>query len=153
MPNRYQGDTGAVAPQVSNYGDVRSPNTTRPTEYTPYQSQASCTYPPAPDPRHYSSHLRSMRHPRYTFLPTTDSRQNNAQMSMQPDFLESAPVGQYPNQESSRFFALDSLQDLTKELHTKSPFASASGGFGDVWKCYLVKSNGIIEVGPASSIP
>ncbi|KAJ8583360.1 hypothetical protein M405DRAFT_514031 [Rhizopogon salebrosus TDB-379] len=153
MPNRYQIDSGAVAPQVPNYGDIHLPNTTHPAEYAPYPSQASCTYPPAPDPRRHSSHLRPMHHSQYTLLPTTYSSQNNAQMSMQPDHLENAPVEQHPNQESSRFFALDSLQDLTKDLHTKSSFANASGGFGDIWKCYLVKSNGIIEVGPASSIP
>jgi hypothetical protein len=151
MPNRYQGDNGAVAPQVSPYSDVRSPNTTRPTEYPPHQIQASYTYPPAPDPRHHPNHLQSMHHSQHNSLPTTDSRQNNAQMLMNSDYFQNAPAGQYANQESSRF-ALDSLQDLTNEIQGRPPFATASGGFWDIWKCYLVKSDGTVEVGAVSSI-
>lgn len=63
MPDRYQGSYGAVAPHVSNYGDIRSPTATYPTEYTPFpQSQTSYSYPPVPDPRHHSSQLPSMHH-------------------------------------------------------------------------------------------
>ncbi|KAG2150514.1 hypothetical protein DEU56DRAFT_908752 [Suillus clintonianus] len=62
MPDRYQGTYGAVAPHVSNYGDIRSPTATYPTEYAPYPSQTSYSYPPVPDPRHHSSQLPSMHH-------------------------------------------------------------------------------------------
>ncbi|KAJ8580634.1 hypothetical protein M405DRAFT_847515 [Rhizopogon salebrosus TDB-379] len=66
-------------------------------------------------------------------------------MSMNSDYFQNAPAGQYANQESSRF-ALDSLQDLTNEIQGRPPFATASGGFWDIWKCYLVKSDGTVEV-------
>lgn len=62
MPDRYQGSYGAVAPLVSNYGDIRSPTATYPTEYAPYPNQNSYSYPPVPDPRHHSSQLPSMHH-------------------------------------------------------------------------------------------
>ncbi|KAG1770475.1 hypothetical protein EDD22DRAFT_68861 [Suillus occidentalis] len=62
MPDRYQGSYGAVAPLVSNYGDIRSPTATYPTEYAPYPNQTSYSYPPVPDPRHHSSQLPSMHH-------------------------------------------------------------------------------------------
>ncbi|KAG1737672.1 hypothetical protein EDB19DRAFT_1829451 [Suillus lakei] len=62
MPDRYQGSYGAVAPHVSNYGDIRSPTATYPTEYAPYPNQTSYSYPPVPDPRHHSSQLPSMHH-------------------------------------------------------------------------------------------
>jgi hypothetical protein len=73
-------------------------------------------------------------------------------MSKQSDFLEDAPTeerGKQVSLDSAPYF----LPDLTKELHGRGSFAIASGGFGDIWKCQLVKSNGIMEVGPASSIP
>ncbi|KAG2078888.1 homeobox-domain-containing protein [Suillus decipiens] len=62
MPDRYQGNYGAVAPLVSNYGDIRSPTATYPTEYAPYPNQTSYSYPPVPDPRHHSSQLPSVHH-------------------------------------------------------------------------------------------
>jgi hypothetical protein len=81
-----------------------------------------------------------------------DSGHNDTQMLKQSDSLEEAPTEEQVKQES-----LDSkpyfLPDLTKELCGRGSFAIASGGFGDIWKCQLVKSNGIIEVGPDSSIP
>ena len=41
-----------------------------------------------------------------------------------------------------------SLQDLTEEIQ-KSAYAIAAGGFGDIWKCELVKPNGTVEVAQA----
>jgi hypothetical protein len=87
-----------------------------------------------------------------TSLSITDSGQNDTQMSEQSDSLEEAPTEEQVKQESldsARYF----LPDLTKELHGRGSFPIASGGFGDIWKCQLVTSNGIIQVGPASSIP
>jgi hypothetical protein len=151
MPDSYQDSCGA-APHVPTYDDIRSSNTTYPTEYTPYMSQTSCSYSPVPDPRHHSSRLPSMHRSQQTLLSTTDSGQNEARMSKQSDSLKKAPTegrGKQKSLDSAPFF----LPDLTKELQGRGPFAIASGGFGDIWKCQLVKSNGIIEVGPASSIP
>ncbi|KAG1734711.1 uncharacterized protein EDB91DRAFT_583911 [Suillus paluster] len=66
VSERYQGSYGAVAPHVSNYGDIRSPTATYPTEYSsaPYPPQTSSySYPPVPDPRHHhSSQISSMHH-------------------------------------------------------------------------------------------
>ncbi|KAJ8584333.1 hypothetical protein M405DRAFT_468436 [Rhizopogon salebrosus TDB-379] len=149
MPDRYRRGYGA-APHVSTYGDICSSNTTYPTEYTPYLSQMS--YSPVPDPRHHSSRLPSMHRSQQTLLSISNSGQNDARMSKQLDSLEDAPTGERGKQDSLDS-APYSLQDLTKELQGRSPFAIASGGFGDIWKCHLVKSNGIIEVGSASSIP
>jgi hypothetical protein len=151
MPNRYQRDYGA-APHVSTYGDIRLSNTTYPTDYSPYLSQTSCSYSPVPDLRHHSSRLPSMHRSQQTLLSIMDSGHNDTQMLKQSDSLEEAPTEEQVKQES-----LDSapyfLPDLTKELRGRGSFAIASGGFGDIWKCQLVKSNGIIEVGPDSSIP
>jgi serine/threonine protein kinase len=40
----------------------------------------------------------------------------------------------------------DSLEDLTNELQGKSRYPIAFGGFGDIWKCDLVKPSGTIQV-------
>ncbi|KAG1747598.1 kinase-like domain-containing protein [Suillus lakei] len=48
-------------------------------------------------------------------------------------------------QQSARS-ASGSLQDLTNELQDRSPFAIACGGYGDIYKCYLVKPDGTVPV-------
>jgi hypothetical protein len=150
MPDRYQGGYGA-APYVPTCGDIHSSNTTYLTDYTPYTSQTSCSYSPVPDPCHHSRHLPSMHRSQQTLLSTTDSGQNDARRSKQSDSLEKAPIEGRGKQES-----LDSApyspQNLTKELQGRSPHPVASGGSGDIWKCYLVRTNGTVQVGPASSI-
>ncbi|KAG1811891.1 uncharacterized protein BJ212DRAFT_1373920 [Suillus subaureus] len=40
----------------------------------------------------------------------------------------------------------DSLEDLTNELQRRSRYPIASGGFGDIWKCDLVKPSGTVQV-------
>jgi hypothetical protein len=75
---------------------------------------------------------------------TIDSEQNNAQISKRSDSLEE----EQDNQKSSKI-----LQNLTNELQGRSSFAMASGGFGDIWKCYLVNCDEIVEVCSAPSIP
>jgi hypothetical protein len=47
--------------------------------------------------------------------------------------------------------ASDSLEDLTNELQRRSRYPIAFGGFGDIWKCDLVKASGTIQVGSACS--
>lgn len=42
---------------------------------------------------------------------------------------------------------LNSLQDLTNQLQGRSNYPITSGGFGDIWKCELVKSDETIQVG------
>ncbi|OAX32713.1 hypothetical protein K503DRAFT_587291 [Rhizopogon vinicolor AM-OR11-026] len=42
--------------------------------------------------------------------------------------------------------ASHSLQDLTNHLQGRSDYPIASGGFGDIWKCELVKSNETVDV-------
>jgi len=42
-------------------------------------------------------------------------------------------------------------QDLTNELQGRSRYPITSGGFGDIWKCELVKPDGTVRVCPASS--
>jgi len=44
-------------------------------------------------------------------------------------------------------------QDLTNELQGRSRFPVASGGFGDIWKCELVKPDESVQVCPASPTP
>ncbi|KAG2752828.1 kinase-like protein [Suillus brevipes Sb2] len=39
-----------------------------------------------------------------------------------------------------------SSQDLTNEPQGRSRYPIASGGFGDIWKCDLVKADGIVQV-------
>jgi hypothetical protein len=46
-----------------------------------------------------------------------------------------------------------SSQDLTNELQGRSRYPIASGGFGDTWKCDLVKTDWIVQVCPASALP
>jgi hypothetical protein len=46
----------------------------------------------------------------------------------------------------------DTLQDFTNQLQRKSNHPVTSGGFGDIWKCNLVKLNEVVQVGPAQSI-
>ncbi|KAG1744293.1 kinase-like domain-containing protein [Suillus lakei] len=41
---------------------------------------------------------------------------------------------------------LDSPKDLTNELQGRSPYPVASGGFGDIWKCELVKHSETVQV-------
>jgi homeobox protein YOX1/YHP1 len=62
MPDGYQGSYGAVAPHAPNYGDIRSPPTTYPTEYIPHPSQMSYSYASVPGSRHHPSHLPTMHH-------------------------------------------------------------------------------------------
>jgi len=52
---------------------------------------------------------------------------------------------QQPNHEFLTF-KLDSSQDLTKELQKISQYPVAFGGFGDIWKCDLVKPGGNVQV-------
>jgi hypothetical protein len=40
----------------------------------------------------------------------------------------------------------DSPEGLTNELQRRSSFLATSGGFGDIWKCTLLKANGNIDV-------
>ncbi|KAG1744289.1 kinase-like domain-containing protein [Suillus lakei] len=40
----------------------------------------------------------------------------------------------------------DSPQDLTNELQGRSRYRITSGGFGDIWKCDLVKPDGTVQV-------
>ncbi|KAI6032903.1 hypothetical protein F5J12DRAFT_797234 [Pisolithus orientalis] len=55
--DRWQGGTyGSVGPQL-NYGDIRSPTATYPSEYAQYQHQSSYSYPPVPDTRGHPSQL------------------------------------------------------------------------------------------------
>ncbi|KAI6121463.1 hypothetical protein F5141DRAFT_998507 [Pisolithus sp. B1] len=55
--DRWQGGAyGSVGPQL-NYGDIRSPTATYPSEYTQYQYQSSYSYPPVPDTRGHPSQL------------------------------------------------------------------------------------------------
>jgi hypothetical protein len=42
--------------------------------------------------------------------------------------------------------ASDVLQDLTDQLQGRSSYPITSGGFGDIWKCELVKLNEIVQV-------
>ncbi|KAG2108688.1 kinase-like domain-containing protein [Suillus discolor] len=49
------------------------------------------------------------------------------------------------NQESPGS-ASDFLEDLTNELQGRSRYPIASGGFGDIWKCDLVKPSGTVQV-------
>ncbi|KAG1867303.1 hypothetical protein DFJ58DRAFT_130968 [Suillus subalutaceus] len=41
-------------------------------------------------------------------------------------------------------------QDLTNELQGRSRYPITSGGFGDIWKCELVKPDGTVKACPAS---
>ncbi|KAG1764375.1 kinase-like domain-containing protein [Suillus placidus] len=49
-------------------------------------------------------------------------------------------------EESTRWEGLHSLEDLTNEVRGRSSYPSASGGFGDIWKCVLVKSSEAVQV-------
>ncbi|KAG1811896.1 uncharacterized protein BJ212DRAFT_499284 [Suillus subaureus] len=73
-----------------------------------------------------SSHLT------YTPIPTT-------QISTSPS-PEATAIVEEASQELPDSVS-DSLEDLTNELQGKSSFPAASGGFGDIWKCILVKAN------------
>ncbi|KAG2064440.1 hypothetical protein BDR04DRAFT_260005 [Suillus decipiens] len=42
-------------------------------------------------------------------------------------------------EEHTRFEELCSLKDLTNEVQEKPDYATACGGFGDIWKCVLVE--------------
>ncbi|KAG2035176.1 hypothetical protein BDR03DRAFT_545286 [Suillus americanus] len=43
-----------------------------------------------------------------------------------------------------------SPQDLTNELQGRSRYPITSGGFGDIWKCELLKPDGTVQACPAS---
>jgi hypothetical protein len=43
--------------------------------------------------------------------------------------------------------------DLTNELKGRSRYPITSGGFGDIWKCDLVKADVTVQVCPASALP
>jgi len=47
----------------------------------------------------------------------------------------------------------DSLRDLSERIEVISDRATAFGGFGDIWKCYLANSRGIGQVSLACSNP
>ncbi|KAG1778031.1 hypothetical protein EV702DRAFT_1096756 [Suillus placidus] len=49
-------------------------------------------------------------------------------------------------EESTRWEGLHSLEDLTNEVRGRSSYPIASGGFGDIWKCVLVKSSEAVQV-------
>jgi hypothetical protein len=49
--------------------------------------------------------------------------------------------------------ASGSPQDLTDQLQGRSNYPIASGGFGDIWKCDLVKLNEIVQVWSACGTP
>ncbi|KAG2035684.1 hypothetical protein BDR03DRAFT_514792 [Suillus americanus] len=44
------------------------------------------------------------------------------------------------------------LQDLTKELQNRSTFPVTCGGYGDIYRCYIVKPDGTIPVRPACAL-
>lgn len=44
------------------------------------------------------------------------------------------------------------LQDLTKELQKSSPFPITCGGFGDIYKCQLVRPDGTVPVRPVCAL-
>ncbi|KAG2140609.1 kinase-like domain-containing protein [Suillus clintonianus] len=49
-------------------------------------------------------------------------------------------------EERRRWEELNSLEDLTNDVQGRLSYPSASGGFGDIWKCVLVKSNRAVQV-------
>ncbi|OAX34041.1 kinase-like protein [Rhizopogon vinicolor AM-OR11-026] len=59
-------------------------------------------------------------------------------------YSESTATEEQTSQESSD--ASDSLQDLTNQLQGRSNYPITSGGFGDIWKCELVKLNETVQV-------
>ncbi|OAX30934.1 kinase-like protein, partial [Rhizopogon vinicolor AM-OR11-026] len=59
-------------------------------------------------------------------------------------YSKSTATEKQPRQESTD--ASDSLQDLTNYLQGKSDYPIASGGYGDIWKCELVKASETVEV-------
>ncbi|OAX30887.1 hypothetical protein K503DRAFT_806602 [Rhizopogon vinicolor AM-OR11-026] len=59
-------------------------------------------------------------------------------------YSESTATGAQTRQESMD--VSDSLPDLTNHLQGRSDYPIASGGFGDIWKCELVKLNETVEV-------
>ncbi|OAX35236.1 kinase-like protein [Rhizopogon vinicolor AM-OR11-026] len=60
-----------------------------------------------------------------------------------PD-AESTPVEQPTSQGSMH--ASDLLQDLTDQLQGRSNYPITSGGFGDIWRCELVKLDETVQV-------
>ncbi|KAG1719937.1 kinase-like domain-containing protein [Suillus lakei] len=55
------------------------------------------------------------------------------------------PTGEWVSHEFQGFKS-DSPKDLTDKLKKISPYPVAGGGFGDIWKCDLVKPNGNVQV-------
>jgi hypothetical protein len=50
------------------------------------------------------------------------------------------------DEERKRWEEFHSLEDLTHEVQGRSSYPIASGGFGDIWKCVLVKPSRAIQV-------
>ncbi|OAX38455.1 kinase-like protein [Rhizopogon vinicolor AM-OR11-026] len=73
--------------------------------------------------------------------PKEDDGQRNTSTS---PHSESTATEKQTCQESAD--ASDSLQDLTDSIQGRSEYPIASGGFGDIWKCVLVRSNETVEV-------
>ncbi|OAX35237.1 WD40 repeat-like protein [Rhizopogon vinicolor AM-OR11-026] len=61
-----------------------------------------------------------------------------------PPYSNSTATEEQTRQESTH--ASDSLQDLTDQLQGRSNYPITSGGFGDIWKCELVKLNETVQV-------
>ncbi|KAG1860395.1 hypothetical protein F4604DRAFT_1138525 [Suillus subluteus] len=49
-------------------------------------------------------------------------------------------------EEASRELVSNSLEDFTYQLQGRSSFPTACGGFGDIWKCILVRANRNVDV-------
>jgi hypothetical protein len=66
-----------------------------------------------------------------------------------PHFSETAVTEKRTSPEIPHSMS-NSPQDLTNQLQGRSDYPITSGGFGDIWKCELVKSDETIQVGPSS---
>ncbi|KAG1744295.1 hypothetical protein EDB19DRAFT_534397 [Suillus lakei] len=53
---------------------------------------------------------------------------------------------QWEEELAQREEGLDSPQDLTNEIQGRSPYPVTSRGFGDIWKCDLVKPSETVQV-------
>ncbi|KAJ8584258.1 kinase-like protein [Rhizopogon salebrosus TDB-379] len=62
-----------------------------------------------------------------------------------PTCSETTATEEQTSQESTGSGS-DSLQDLTHLLQGKSNYPITSGGFGDIWKCHLVRLNETVQV-------
>ncbi|KAG1747600.1 hypothetical protein EDB19DRAFT_276705 [Suillus lakei] len=130
--------------------------TLKATSMTAYQvpqmSQSMDAVPSPPNKKRKAPEEEEMPAPAVRIVLSRAKKPKHTHKHADPDSSQFNSYDSFPSLETTATeepagSPSGALRDLTNQLQGKPRYATASGGFGDIWKCCLVERSETVEVG------